>query len=71
MNIFFFKIVIFGDYILVVSTAFNKPAFRVPVLEFVFRIFFLGIFKTRKSFCFDSLWDIGKNKVLWIWTDLG
>lgn len=71
MNIFFFKIVIFGDYIFVVSIVFNKFVFRVFVLEFVFRIFFLGIFKIRKFFCFDSLWDIGKNKVFWIWIDLG
>lgn len=44
MNVFVFKAVIFGDHVLVVSTAFNAPAFRIPVLEFAFRIFFLGIF---------------------------
>lgn len=62
---FFFNIVIFGDYILVISTAFNEPAFRILVLEFVFRIlFFQGIFRNRRSFSFDVLWEMGKHKVL-------
>lgn len=43
MNIFIFKIVIFGDHVLVVSTAFNESAFTIFVLEFAFRIFFLGM----------------------------
>lgn len=44
MNVFVFKAVIFGDHVLVVSTAFNAPAIRIPVLEFAFRIFLGGIF---------------------------
>lgn len=61
---FFFNVVIFGDFILTVSTAFNGPVFRILVLEFTFRIFFWGIFRNRESFSFDILWEMGRNKVL-------
>lgn len=31
------------------------------VMRILHKIFFLGIFKTEKSFSFDRLWDIGEK----------